>query len=68
VWERGSGLTKACGTAACATAVAAHKLDLADKAIDIKFELGIITITIEQDNSIKMKGKVSEIKKINIAI
>jgi len=41
---------------------------LADKAIDIKFELGIITITIEQDNSIKMKGKVSEIKKINIAI
>ena len=68
VWERGSGLTKACGTAACATAVAAHKLGLADKAIDIKFELGIITITIEQDNSIKMKGKVSEIKKINIAI
>jgi Diaminopimelate epimerase len=27
VWERGAGLTKACGTAACATLVAAYKKD-----------------------------------------
>ena len=68
VWERGSGLTKACGTAACATAVAAHRMNLADKVVDIKFELGSITITIDEDDSINMKGKVSEIKKINVTI
>ena len=68
VWERGSGLTKACGTAACATAVAANRINLADKVVDIKFELGLITITIEEDDSINMKGKVSEIKKINVTI
>src|SRR5580693_551512 len=30
VWERGAGLTRACGSAACATAVAAHRLDRAE--------------------------------------
>ena len=31
VWERGAGLTKACGTAACATAVAGFKKNLTDR-------------------------------------
>jgi diaminopimelate epimerase len=31
VWERGAGLTKACGTAACATAVAANINELTDR-------------------------------------
>ena len=68
VWERGAGLTKACGTAACATAVAAFKKKIADNMIDIQFELGKITITINKNNSINMKGEVSEIKEININI
>jgi diaminopimelate epimerase len=39
VWERGAGLTKACGTAACATAVAGNLLNgLTDKAVDIEFD------------------------------
>jgi len=40
VWERGAGLTKACGTAACATAVAANINGLTDKTTDIEFSLG----------------------------
>ena len=36
--------------------------------VDIQFELGIITISIDKNNSINMKGKVSEIKEINIKI
>ena len=68
VWERGSGLTKACGTAACATTVAASQLNFVDHTVDIQFELGSIRITQEKNNSINMRGKVSEIKSIDIKI
>ena len=68
VWERGVGITKACGTAACATAVAAYKKKMTQNIVDIQFELGIITISIDKNNSINMKGKVSEIKEIDIKI
>ena len=65
VWERGAGMTKACGTAACATAVAAFKKKLVQDIVDIQFELGVITITIDKNHSIHMKGEVSEIKEID---
>jgi len=68
VWERGVGITKACGTAACATAVAAYKKELTQNIVDIQFELGAITISIDENNSVNMKGKVSEIKEIDIKI
>ena len=68
VWERGAGLTKACGTAACATAIAANINGLIDKKTDIEFELGRLSITIDQNNSIHMKGPVSDIKNIEINI
>ena len=68
VWERGVGMTKACGTAACATGVAAFKKKLSQNILDIQFELGKITVSIEKNNSINMKCKVSEIKEININI
>jgi diaminopimelate epimerase len=66
VWERGAGLTKACGTAACATAVASNINGLTDKKVDIEFALGKLTISIDQKNSIHMKGPVSDIKNIEI--
>jgi len=68
VWERGAGLTKACGTAACATAYAAMINGKAKHKIEIQFELGILTIQIDKNNKITMCGPVSEIKKINIKI
>ena len=68
VWERGAGLTKACGTAACATAVAANINGLIDKKTDIEFALGKLSITIDQGNSIHMKGPVSDITNIEINI
>ena len=66
VWERGAGLTKACGTAACATAVASNINGLTDKKVDIEFALGKLTISIDEKNSIHMKGPVSDIKNIEI--
>ena len=68
VWERGAGLTKACGTAACATAVAANINELADKTTDIEFALGRLSISIDKNNSIHMKGPVSDIENIEINI
>jgi len=68
VWERGAGLTKACGTAACATAVASSKKNLTNKLVNIHFENGILTIEWKNDNHIYMSGPVSDIKEVNIEI
>ena len=68
VWERGAGLTKACGTAACATAFAAMKNGLSSNKVDIEFSTGKLSIFIDENNSIHMKGPVSDIKEINIKI
>ena len=68
VWERGAGLTKACGTAACATAFAAKQNGLTNDKVDIEFSTGILSISIDKNNSIHMKGPVSDIKDINFKI
>ena len=68
VWERGAGQTKACGTAACATAVAGNINGLTKTSTDIEFELGRLSIFLDEKNSIHMKGPVSEIKEIDIKL
>jgi len=68
VWERGAGLTKACGTAACATAFAGKLNNLTNNKTDIEFENGKLTISIDQKNSIHMEGPVSDIKEIEIKL
>ena len=68
VWERGAGLTKACGTAACATVVAGYTLGFTNKEVDIEFELGKLSISLDEKNNIHMKGPVSDIKEIDIKL
>ena len=68
VWERGAGLTKACGTAACATAVAGFVNKLTDNNVNIKFKEGILKIKYEENKNIFMTGPVSEVKKITFKI
>jgi len=68
VWERGAGLTKACGTAACAVAVSGAVLKLNEKCVDIEFPEGLLNINWKKDNNIYMTGKVSEVKKISVNI
>ena len=68
VWERGAGLTKACGTAACATAYAGKLNILTENKTDIEFSTGKLSILIDENNSIHMKGPVSDIKEINIKL
>ena len=68
VWERGVGLTKACGTAACATAVSGAVLKLIERCVNIEFLEGSLNIDWKKDNNIYMTGKVSEVKKITVNI
>ena len=68
VWERGAGLTKACGTAACATAVSGAVLKLSERRVDIEFPGGLLNIDWKKDNNIYMTGMVSEVKKIAVSI
>ena len=57
VWERGSGITLACGTGACATAVAAHLTGRASRQSDIRMDGGTLHIEwSETDNHILMTG------------
>jgi len=66
VWERGAGLTKACGTAACATAVAASKKGLVGENSIIYFK--DCNLQIDYKDEIFMTGPVSDIKKIDLKI
>jgi len=68
VWERGAGLTKACGTAACATAFAGFLNNLTNNNTEIEFRSGKLSIFIDEKNSIHMKGPVSDIKEISIKL
>jgi diaminopimelate epimerase len=68
VWERGAGLTKACGTAACATAYAAKINDKIKNKTEIEFELGKLLILIDESENISMTGTVSNIDQIDIKI
>jgi diaminopimelate epimerase len=57
VWERGSGITQACGTGACATAVAACLSGRAGRESDIVMDGGALHIEWrESDNHVYMTG------------
>ena len=57
VWERGAGITSACGTGACASAVAAHRRGLADRKVDVLLDGGALTIEWRKsDGHILMTG------------
>ena len=58
VWERGSGVTMACGTGACATASAATSRGLCDfdEPITVRLDGGDLKITVAKDYSVIMTG------------
>jgi diaminopimelate epimerase len=56
VWERGVGLTRACGTGACATAVAAIKRGLASSPVQVNLPGGSLVISWQDGENIQMQG------------
>lgn len=60
VWERGAGLTKACGTGACAALVAAHRRRLADREATLELDGGDLRIEWRRaDDHVLMTGPVA---------
>ena len=49
VWERGGMVTLACGSGACAAAVVAHRMGLAEACVDIQLDGGTLTIDWRED-------------------
>ena len=47
VWERGSGITLACGTGAVASVVASHALGLTDASVEVQMDGGALRIEID---------------------
>jgi diaminopimelate epimerase len=57
VWERGAGITRACGTGACAAAVAAARRGLAERGVDVVLDGGTLHIAWrEADGHVLMTG------------
>lgn len=57
VWERGVGITRACGTGACATAVAAFRRGLTGRKVEVVLDGGTLQIELrESDDHILMTG------------
>ena len=56
VWERGAGLTLACGSAACATAVSAARLGKTGRVVDVRLPGGVLNIEWRADSHIWMTG------------
>jgi len=58
-WERGAGLTRACGSAACAAAVAAARLDRTGRVVTVTLPGGDLRICWrERDDHVLMTGPV----------
>lgn len=60
VWERGAGLTRACGTGACATAVAAMRRGLVGDEVTVTLPGGPLLIAWGEDGRITMTGPATE--------
>ena len=58
VWERGSGITMACGTGACASAAAAVKKGFcpAGAPVTVQLDGGELRITVQTDGTVRMTG------------
>lgn len=59
VWERGDGLTLACGSGACAALVAAHRRGLTERHAEVVADGGKLEIDWRADNHVMMTGPVA---------
>lgn len=68
VWERGSGETMACGSGACAIAVAAHEAGLAERRSWIRFPGGILEVERQESGSVCLTGPAARIFETTIDV
>ncbi|MGH2681334.1 MAG: diaminopimelate epimerase [Actinomycetota bacterium] len=68
VWERGSGETMACGSGACAIAVAAHETGLADRRSWIVFPGGLLEVERQESGSVRLTGPAERVFETTIDV
>jgi len=56
VWERGTGITRACGSGACAALVAAHRRGLTGRAAAVELDGGSLDVCWREDGHVIMTG------------
>ncbi len=61
VWERGAGLTLACGSGACAALVNASRLGLTGRSAMVVVDGGTLDITWLQDGRVEMTGPIARV-------
>tara|TARA_Y100000588_G_C14137238_1_gene874375 strand:- start:215 stop:1054 length:840 start_codon:yes stop_codon:yes gene_type:complete len=61
VWERGSGITMACGTGACAVAVAAHLKGITSNAVDLILPGGDLKVRWDGVGEVELEGPVKTV-------
>lgn len=61
VWERGCGITLACGTGACASVVAGVKKGLINSVCDVVLPGGVLNIDYKEDNCVYMQGSAKHV-------
>ena len=63
VWERGSGVTMACGTGACASTAAAVSLGycIPDTPITVRLDGGALEVTVAPDGAVTMRGPATTV-------
>lgn len=61
VWERGSGETMACGSGACAIAVAAHEAGLAGRRSLVRFPGGLLEVERQESGSVSLTGPATKV-------
>jgi diaminopimelate epimerase len=61
VWERGAGLTRACGTGACASAVAAIRRRIVQSPVEVRLPGGTLTIAWAPGEPIRMTGAAAHV-------
>jgi diaminopimelate epimerase len=59
VWERGAGITRACGSGACAALVAAHRRGLIGRRAAVELDGGMLDIAWREDGHVLMTGPVA---------
>jgi diaminopimelate epimerase len=68
VWERGSGETMACGSGACAIAVAANETGLADRRSTVRFPGGLLEVERREGGPVRLTGPAARVFETTVDI
>jgi diaminopimelate epimerase len=66
VWERGAGVTEACGTGACAAAFLAHRWGLVGDDVQVSMPGGAARVRLEVDGSVTLIGPSAFVADVDV--